>query len=128
MRTHAIYKQKPFAKKMQIKIYRVQVPASVMISIPAESEDQAKRIAASVTYTPDSPLWGCDDETNRSGSLGVAVWIDDEAQIDPSKTCKVLDQDELTDPPISYELRWLEPLRKFAELNNNTDELEAALR
>ena len=111
-----------------MKIYRIQIPASVHISIPAESEDQAKRIAASVAYTPDTPLWGCDHETNRYGSLGVSVWVSDEAQSNPIKTCEVLDQSDLTEPPIAHELRWLEPLREFAKLNNNTAELEQALK
>jgi hypothetical protein len=109
-----------------MKIYRIQIPASVHISVPAESEEQAKRIAASVAYTPDTPLWGCDNETNRYGSLGVSVWVSDETQSNPSQ-CEVLDQSDLTEPPIAYELRWLEPLREFAELNNNTAELEKAL-
>jgi hypothetical protein len=124
MRTHAIHKQKPFTTKMPMKIYRVQIPASVYISVPAESEKQAKRIAAAVTYTDTTPLWGCDDK----GSLGVSVWVANNVQDDPEKHCEALEETELTEPPMGYALRWIEPLRKFAELNNNTAELEAALR
>ncbi len=92
-----------------------------MISVPAEDEEQAKRIAAAVTYTPVLPLWGCDDNAYHQ-PLGVAVWLHDDAYENPSQVCEVVDVSDKHDPA-----RWLEPLQEFARLNANNTELDSAI-
>ncbi len=110
-----------------MKIYRVEVPAAVMISVPAESEDHAKRIAAAAVYTPTFALQGLDNEAFRHSAIGVRVYISDEIQQNPSAHCEVVDLSEVITPPMGYTFRWLKPLQDFAELNNNAAELGAAI-
>jgi hypothetical protein len=56
------------------KYYRVSVPAFINFDVAAESEDQAKRIAAATVYTPDSDLFRhlpLADVEDLSGQLSV---------------------------------------------------------
>jgi ABC-type transporter Mla subunit MlaD len=41
-----------------MNIYRVSVPARIFVDVPAESEEQAIRIAVTVTQTPADPIAG----------------------------------------------------------------------
>lgn len=110
------------------KQYRVHVPAVIAIDVAAESEEQAKRIAAAAVYTPVSNLIEhADTETiDALHDAGVYIWSDGEGcsgLLDGSKA-EIVDQNEATD-------EWIVPLtnavEKLASLMGNEAELEAAL-
>lgn len=110
------------------KHYRVHVPAVIAIDVAAESEEQAKRIAAAAVYTPVSNLIeNTDAETiDALHDAGVYIWSDGEGcsgVLDGSKS-QIVDQNEATD-------EWLVPLtnavEKLASLMGNEAELAAAL-
>lgn len=111
------------------KHYRVHVPAVIAIDVAAESEEQAKRIAAAAVYTPVSNLIEhTDTETiDALHDAGVYIWSDGEGcsgLLDGSKA-EIVDQNEATD-------EWIVPLtnavEKLASLMGNEAELEAALK
>ena len=111
------------------KHYRVHVPAVIAIDVAAESEEQAKRIAAAAVYTPVSNLIEyADAETiDALHDAGVYIWSDGEGcsgLLDGSKA-EIVDQNEATD-------EWIVPLtnavEKLASFMGNEEELAAALK
>jgi hypothetical protein len=105
----------------KMKQYRISIPAIVNISVAAESEEQAKRLAAAATYTPDSPLSSL-ERNSFNNLLDVAVWVNDEVSENPDK-CEVLEAKEFV-----YDPRKLEhQLEEFALSNGSSREYYKAL-
>lgn len=103
-----------------MKQYRISIPATINISVAAESEEQAKRLAAAATYTPDSGLLiRTYDSSNYL--LDVAVWVNDEVFQNPDK-CEITNTTEATDPE-NLRLQ----LEEFALDNANDKEFYTAL-
>ena len=104
-----------------MKQYRISIPATVNISVAAESEEQAKRLAAAATYTPDSGLASLTYDSSNN-LLDVAVWVNDEVSENPDK-CEIINTTEATDPE---KLR--QQLEEFALDNANDEEFFTALK
>ena len=104
-----------------MKQYRISIPAIVNISVAAESEEQAKRLAAAATYTPDSPLSSL-ERNSFNNLLDVAVWVNDEVSETPDK-CEVLEATEFVYDPSKLEHQ----LEEFALSNNSSREYYKAL-
>jgi len=111
------------------KHYRVHVSAVIALDVAAESEEQAKRIAAAAVYTPASNLLeSADAETlDTLHGAGVYIWSDGQGcsgLLDGSKA-EIVDQNEATD-------EWIVPLtnavEKLAALLGNENELAEALK
>lgn len=92
-----------------MKSYRIKIPASVHLTICAENEEQAKKLAVAATYTDTMPLSGCDAENTRYGSLYVSVWINE----DSVKCCEIINCNSDIDQ--NHE----KDLKNFAEINAN---------
>lgn len=110
------------------KEYRVHVPAVIALDVAAESEEQAKRIAAAAVYTPASNLIeSTDAETiDALHGAGVYVWSDGEGcsgVLDGSRA-EVVDQQEATEEQI---IRLTKAIEQLALLMGNEAELEDAL-
>jgi len=111
------------------KEYRVHVPAVIAIDVAAESEEQAKRIAAAAVYTPVSNLLeSTDGETiDALHDAGVYIWSDGEGcsgVLDGSKA-EVADEQEATDEQI---ISLTDAVEKLAALMGNENELAEALK
>jgi hypothetical protein len=104
-----------------MKQYRISIPAIVNISVAAESEEQAKRLAAAATYTPDSPLSSL-ERSSFTNLLDVAVWVNDEVSENPDK-CEVLEAKEIVYNPLALENQ----LEEFALSNGSSREYYKAL-
>ena len=114
------------------KQYRVNVPAVIAFDVVAESEEQAKRIAAAATYTPVEPMFI--DGFDRSRRIGLSIWA---ATYDQDGTIEGIDG-ELTGKGVEIidknEIKGEEALlidkvvREFAAFNGNEEELAAALK
>jgi hypothetical protein len=102
-----------------MKQYRISIPATVNISVAAESEEQAKRLAAAATYTPTSGLTSLTYDSSNN-LLDVAVWVNDEVSENPDK-CEIADTTEATDPE-----KLLQQLEEFAADNANDEEFYTA--
>ena len=119
------------------KQYRVNVPAVIAFYVAAESEEQAKRIAAAACYTPVEPMFTNGTWENHGFEsahvIGLTVWA---ATYDKDGTIGGIDG-ELTgaavevidvNAPTEDEILDLEQgVREFAAFNSNEAELEAAL-
>ena len=111
------------------KHYRVHVPAVIAIDVAAESEEQAKRIAAAAVYTPASNLLETTDAETIDAlhDAGVYIWSDGEGcsgVLDGSKA-KVVDQQEATEEEI---ISLSDAVETLASLMGNEEELAAALK
>lgn len=104
-----------------MKEYRISIPATINISVAAESEEQAKRLAAAATYTPDSGLVNLTYDSSNN-LLDIAVWVNDEVSETPDK-CEIINTTEATDPE---KLR--QQLEEFALDNANDEEFYKALK
>jgi|688.fasta_scaffold347139_3 hypothetical protein len=111
------------------KEYRVHIPAVIALDVAAESEEQAKRIAAAAVYTPVSNLLeSTDGETiDALHGAGVYIWSDGEGcsgVLDGSKA-EVADEQEATDEQI---ISLTDAVEKLAALMGNENELAEALK
>ena len=110
------------------KEYRVHISAVIALDVAADSEEQAKRIAAAAVYTPASNLLErTDGETiDALHDAGVYIWSDGEGcsgVLDGSKA-EVVDQFDATEEQI---IRLTNAVEKLASFMGNEEELKAAL-
>ena len=100
-----------------MKGYRISLPATIHISVVAESEKQAKMLAVAAVYNPDFPLEiDMRSVSSNNNLIDVGVWVNDETSENPDK-CNVLDVRELKDPT-----KLLQQLERFAQSNGNEKE------
>ncbi len=110
------------------KEYRVHISAVIALDVAAESEEQAKRIAAAAVYTPVFNLLETTDSKTIDAlhNAGVYVWSDGEGcsgVLDGSKA-EVVDQFDATEEQI---VRLTNAVEKLASSMGNEAELEEAL-
>lgn len=107
------------------KKYRVYIPTTLCFDVAAESQAQARRIAAAAAYTPVEPLetqWP--DGSFDPDSIDVRLWSVERSGL----TGDNIELQELGDE-CNTPIEQIEGgVRDFAELHGNEHELAAALR
>jgi hypothetical protein len=107
------------------KKYRVYVPTTLCFDVVAESQAQARRIAAAASYTPVEPLevrWP--DGSFDTDSINISLWSIGREGL-AGNNIELHEQGGELNTPIEQ----IEGgVRDFAELHGNENELAAALR
>lgn len=109
-----------------MKSYLVSVPCRLNFYVPAEDEEQAKRLAAAATWTPVHGMEIIETSDIGGGPLCATLWANDEVGNNNAPTgilVEVLDGDDCKTPEAH-----LNELTEFAASNGNEEELAAALK
>jgi hypothetical protein len=109
-----------------MKSYLVAVPCRLGFYVPAEDEEQAKRLAAAATFTPVHGMEIVEASDIGGSPLCATLWAQDEVGNNGTPTgilVEICDTDDCEHP----EAHWDE-LAKFAASNGNEEELAAALK
>ena len=119
------------------KQYRVHVPAVIAFDVVAESEEQAKRIAAAATYTPVEPIrpeeWREWDSADIPANLCIwAATYDTDGTINKIDgdlsgcAVDILDSSKVTDDDEAFAVE--SAVKSIAQSLGNEEELAAALK
>lgn len=99
-----------------MKAFRISVPFEFHLSIAAENEEQAKRIAVAITQTPVVSMFDGCSTAEAIDAVGGAFW---DAHKDDPNSVTILDEEE---PQYWHE----KGRNRFAELLGNKNELQQA--